>query len=47
MLSIAIRIYRAWPLRPHCSAEHHVFLCHLLMLDKNYGKRSRCPAKGN
>lgn len=47
MLGVLICVYRAWPLRPHCSAGHHVWLCHLLGLDKNYGRRSRCPAKDN
>lgn len=36
-----IRVYRAWPWRPHCSASHHVWLCRVL----GYEGNTRCPAK--
>jgi hypothetical protein len=39
-MNLLIGIYRAWPLRPHCSATHHVRLCEWLGL-----KGTRCPAK--
>lgn len=31
MLSLAIRIYRAWPFRPHCNSEAgiHAWTCRL------------------
>lgn len=43
MLRILIAVYRANPLRPHCSETHHVTLCRWLGLEK----RSRCTAKDN
>jgi hypothetical protein len=40
MISFLITVYRAWPLRPHCSDSRHVALCRWLGLSG-----TRCPAK--
>lgn len=29
-MSTLIRLYRTWPLRPHCTDDHHVLLCRWL-----------------
>jgi hypothetical protein len=29
-MELMIRLYAAWPFRPHCSATRHVWLCELL-----------------
>lgn len=40
MVDALIAVYRAWPLRPHCSEGGHVWLCRVLRLGG-----TRCPAK--
>jgi hypothetical protein len=40
MLGIAISIYRAWPLRPHCDGARHAWPCRVTGM-----RGTRCPAK--
>jgi hypothetical protein len=42
-VDLLIRVYRANPLRPHCSAVKHVWLCALLFGVEE--GNTRCPAK--
>jgi hypothetical protein len=37
-----VKVYRAWPFRPHCTEVTHVLLCRILRM--NVGEAKWCPA---
>lgn len=47
LFMLAVRIYRANPIRPHCKSGNHVILCRAVAAMGKFPNGSWCPAKDN